>query len=156
MSTAAYSTVIQRTSLLRPILVGGAIAGTLDLTAAFITYGALVPRGIAAGLIGRPAAIRGGAFVWVLGVILHYFIAFSAATVYCLTSRKLEFLREHPLVCGLFYGIAVYLTMKLVVLPLCALHLTGPFQLRDMLQGLIVHMVIIGLPISYSLRKLST
>jgi hypothetical protein len=155
MSTAAYSTAIQRTSLLRPILAGGAIAGTLDLIAAFMTYGPLVPRGIAAGLIGRPAAIHGGAFVWVLGVILHYFIAFSAATVYCLASRRLEFLWDHFVVCGLLYGMAFYLVMTLVVLPLCALHLTGPFQLRDLLQGLAVHMVIIGLPISSSLRKLS-
>jgi hypothetical protein len=155
MSTAAYSTALQRTSLLRPILVGGGIAGTLDLISAFITYGPLVPRGIAAGLIGRPAAIHGGAFVWILGVILHYFIAFSAASVYCLTSRKLEFLWDHFVVCGIFYGIALYLAMKLVVLPLSALHSTGPFQLRDLLQGLIVHMLIIGLPISWSLRKLS-
>ena len=101
-------------------------------------------------------AIHGGAFVWVLGVILHYFIAFSAATVYCLTSRRLKFLWDHFVVCGLLYGMAFYLVMKLIVLPLCALHLTGPFQLRDLLQGLLVHMVIIGLPISSSLRKLST
>ncbi len=157
MSTAAYTTAIQsqRASLLRPILVGGAIAGTLDLIAAFMTYGPLVPRGIAAGLIGRPAAIHGGAYVWVLGVILHYFIAFSAATVYCLASRKLEFLWDHFIVCGLLYGIAFYLVMKLIVLPLCALHLAGPFPLRDLLQGVVVHMLIIGLPISFSLRKLS-
>jgi hypothetical protein len=155
MSTAAYPPAIQSTSLLRPILVGGAIAGTLDLIAAFITYGPLVPRGIAAGLIGRTAAIHGGAVVWVLGVILHYFIAFSAATVYCLTSRKLEFLWDHFIVCGLLYGMAFYLVMKLIVLPLSAIHLAGPYQLRDLLQGLIVHMVIIGLPIAWSLRKLS-
>jgi uncharacterized membrane protein YagU involved in acid resistance len=105
-------------------------------------------------LIGMKA-VHGGAFTWILGVLLHYFIAFSAAAIYCFASRRLEFLKEHFLVCGLFYGIAVFLVMNLIVLPLCAFHLTGPYQLRGLLQGLIVHMFLIGLPISFSLRKLS-
>ena len=66
-----------------------------------------------------------------------------------------EFLKEHFLVCGMFYGIAVFLVMNLIVLPLCAFHYTGPYQLRGLLQGLIVHMLIIGLPIAYCLKKLS-
>jgi hypothetical protein len=145
---------VGRPKLLRPILVGGAIAGTLDIVAAFITFGMNSPKFIAAGLIGRQA-IRGGAPAWILGLLLHFFIAFSAAAIYCLASRKLGFLKEHFLVCGMFYGIAIYLVMNLVVLPLCALHATGPYQLPGLLQGLIVHMFLIGLPISYSLRKLS-
>ena len=154
MTTAAYSMTAGKPSLLRPILVGGAIAGTFDITAAFITFGMNSPKFIAAGLVGRQA-VGWGAPAWILGMILHFFIAFSAATIYCIASRKLEFLKEHFLVCGIFYGIAIYLVMNLVVLPLCALHAAGPYPLRALLQGLIVHMVLIGLPISYTLRKLS-
>ncbi|PWT73145.1 MAG: hypothetical protein C5B46_05845 [Proteobacteria bacterium] len=154
MTTAAFSMTAERPNLLRPILVGGAIAGTFDIVAAFITFGMNSPKAIAGGLLGRQA-FQGGAAVWILGVFLHFFIAFSAATIYCMASRRLEFLKEHFLVCGIFYGIAIYLVMNLVVLPLCALHITGPYQLRALLQGLIVHMFLIGLPISYSLRKLS-
>jgi hypothetical protein len=154
MTVAAFSIPIKKPKLLRSILAGGAIAGTLDLTSAFITFGPNVPHNIAAGLLGREA-IHGGLFTWILGVLLHYFIAFSAATVYCLASRKLEFLRDHWLVCGLFFGIAVFLVMNLIVLPLCAFHYAGPYQLRGLIQGLVVHMLIIGLPISFSLRKLS-
>ena len=40
-------------------LVGGVIAGALDLTSAYISFGANVPRGIAAGLLG-PSAHQGG------------------------------------------------------------------------------------------------
>jgi hypothetical protein len=43
--------------------------------------------------------------------------------------------------------------MSLVVLPLSALHATGPYEYRDLVQGLVIHMVVIGLPISYSVRK---
>ena len=43
--------------------------------------------------------------------------------------------------------------MNLIVLPLSALHSAGPYELRDLLQGLLVHMVVVGLPISYSIRR---
>ena len=131
---------------------GGLIAGTLDLTQAFILFGRRVPLVIAAGLLGRPA-LQGGTATYVLGVLLHFFIAFSAAAVYYAASRSLAFLKEHPLVCGLFYGIAVELVMGYVVLPLSALQDRGPYELHDVLQGLVVHMVVVGLPISFSLRR---
>jgi len=131
---------------------GGLIAGTLDLTQAFILFGRRVPLVIAAGLLGRPA-LQGGTATYVLGVLLHFFIAFSAAAVYYAASRSLAFLKEHPLVCGLFYGIAVELVMGYVVLPLSALQDRGPYELHDVLQGLVVHMVVVGLPISFSVRR---
>ena len=138
----------------RAVLVGGMIAGSLDLIAAFIFYGWGVPRGIASGLLG-PNARQGGMGTWILGVCLHFFIALSAATVYSMTSRKLEFLKEHALVCGLFFGIAVFLVMNLIVVPLSAIHYYGPFSLRGLIQGLLVHMLGIGLPISFSVRQLA-
>ena len=102
-----------------------------------------------------PAAAHGDAGVYALGVALHFFIALSAAAVYYAVSRKLDFLRQHFLVCGLFYGIAVYLVMQLIVLPLSAYHSRGPLQRADMMQGLLVHIVCIGLPIAYSVRRFS-
>ena len=139
------------TSALTAIAVGGAIAGTLDLIQAIIQFGADIPLAIAAGLLGR-GAFEGGAGTYALGVLLHFFIALSAAAIYYAASRRLDFLVEHPLVCGLFFGIAVELVMNLVVLPLSALQSRGPFELRDLIQGLVVHMVVIGLPISFSVR----
>jgi hypothetical protein len=149
-STETTSTAT-RTKILIPILVGGGIAGTFDLISAFITFGWAVPRAVAGGLLG-PQAIQGGAGIWVLGVLLHYSIAFGAAAIYCLSSWNLDFLREHFVVCGLFYGLAVHLVMNLVVLPLSAYHSMGPYQYAQLMQGLLVHMVLIGLPIATSLR----
>jgi hypothetical protein len=134
------------------IFVGGLIAGSLDLASAFLVFGAGVPRAIAGGLLGR-SAFQGGPGVYALGVLLQFFIAICAAAVYYAASRKLVFLREHALLCGLFYGIAVFLVMNLVVLPLSALHARGPYKLAGLIQGLLVHMVLIGLPISFSVRK---
>jgi uncharacterized membrane protein YagU involved in acid resistance len=132
--------------------MGGLIAGALDLTQACILFGANIPLAIAAGLLG-PRAFHGGTATYVLGVVLHFFIAFSAAAIYYAASRRLRFLTEHALVCGLFFGAAVELVMRLIVLPLSALHARGPYEYRDLVQGLLVHMVVVGLPISFSVRR---
>ena len=137
------------------IAVGGLVAGALDLAQACLLFGWKTPLAIAGGLLGR-AAFQGGVGTYVLGVFLHFFIAFSAAAVYYAASRRLGFLKEHPLVCGLFYGAAVEEVMNLIVLPLSALHARGPYQLHDLILGLLVHMVVIGLPISFSVRRFAT
>src|SRR5467141_4095409 len=105
-----------------------------------------------AALPGRQA-FQGGVGTYVLGITLHFFIACSAAAVYYAASRKLRFMTEHPLVCGLFFGAAVEEVMNLVVLPLSALHARGPYKLHDLILGLLVHMVVVGLPISFSVRR---
>jgi hypothetical protein len=147
--------VVQRQNALLAIVVGGLIAGALDATSAFITYGWGMPRGIASGLLGA-RAFQGGIATWILGLLLHFFITLCAAAVYWLASRKLEFLRNHFFVCGVFYGIAVFLVMNLVVLPLSAIpHPIGPFTLTGLYKGLLAHMFLVGLPISMSLRYLT-
>jgi len=143
----------QRSPLL-PIVTGGLIAGTLDLLQAAILFGWGVPRVIAAGLLGREA-LHGEVGILVLGLLLHYFIAITVTAIYYFASRRLVFLIEHPLVCGLFYGIAVELVMSLIVLPLSALHASGPYTLHDLIQGLVAHMLMIGLPVAFSIRRFS-
>lgn len=146
------SSIVGKRSAALAIAVGGLSAGTLDLLQATILFGWGVPRVIAAGLLGRQA-IHGGAGMYVLGLLLHYFIASSAAAIYYGASRKLLFLKDHPLVCGLFFGMAVENVMNLIVLPLSALHSRGPYELKDLILGFIVHMIVVGLPISYSVRR---
>src|ERR1700730_7183408 len=143
---------LRKRSALLAMAVGGLLAGTLDLTQACILFGWHIPLAIAAGLLGRQA-FHGGAGTYVLGVVLHFFIAFSAAAIYYAASRRLDFLTEYPLVCGLFFGAAVEEVMTLIVLPLSALHAKGPYQLHDLIQGLLVHMVVVGLPIFFSVWR---
>jgi hypothetical protein len=141
-----------RKSALLAIAVGGGIAGTVDLLQACILFGWDIPLAIAGGLLGR-GAFNGGAGTYILGIALHFFIACSAAAVYYGASLKLGFLKEYPLVCGLFFGAAVEDFMRFVVLPLSALHSRGPYKLNDLVLGLVVHMVVVGLPISYGVRR---
>lgn len=150
-TNAATSPVANKHAVLA-ISMGGLIAGSLDLLQACILFGWRIPLSIAAGLLGR-SAFRGGIGTYTLGVFLHFFIAFSFASTYYAASRRLRFMTENPIVCGLLYGAAVELVMSLVVLPLSALHARGPYQLRDLILGLLVHMVVVGLPIAFSVRR---
>ena len=125
-------------------------SGTFDLLQACIFFG--IPLAIAGGLLG-PKADHGGPAIYALGVLLHFFIALSFVAFYYAASRRLTFMTEYPVVCGLFYGAAVEEFMSLVVLPLSALHARGPYELHDIIQGLLMHMVVIGLPIAYSVRR---
>jgi hypothetical protein len=141
-----------KANALLAIGVGGGIAGTIDLLQACILFGWDIPLAIAGGLLGQ-RAFTGGVAIYVLGVCLHFFIALSAASIYYAASRKLTFLVQYPLICGLFFGGAVQEVMNLVVLPLSALHARGPYTLHDLLLGLGVHMVVVGLPIAFSMNR---
>jgi hypothetical protein len=154
MNAGSAPSLLKKRNPLLPIAVGGLVAGTLDLIQASIFFGLKVPLVIAGGLLGR-AAFHGGAGTYILGVLLHFFIAFSVTAIYYAASRRLTFLTEYWLVCGLFYGMAVELVMNLVVLPLSALHARGPYQLYDLILGLVVHMIVIGLPVAFIVRRFS-
>ena len=80
-------------------------------------------------------------------------IATSVAAIYYAASRKLTFLLEYPIVCGLLYGMVVESVMNLIVLPLSALHARGPYELHDLLLGYGMHMLVIGLPIAFIVRR---
>ena len=141
-----------RRSALLAISVGGLTAGALDFLQATTLFGFQVWRVVAAALLGRQV-LHGAAPIYALGIFLHFFIAFSVTAIYYAASRRLRFLTEHPLICGLVYGAIVENVMNLIVLPLSALHARGPYSLRDLLLGLGVHMLVIGLPVSFSVRR---
>jgi hypothetical protein len=149
----AWEKPFDKRSGLLAIAVGGLTAGTLDLLQACILFGWDIPLAIAGGLLG-PQAVHGGAGTYILGVVLHFFIASSFTAIYYVASRRFGFMTDHPLVCGLLYGAIVETVMNLVVLPLSALHARGPYELHDLRQGLLVHMIVVGLPIAYIVRRL--
>src|SRR5579864_4089933 len=95
MSGASSLPPSRKKSAVLAIAVGGLAAGTLDLTQACILFGRKVPLFIAAGLLGRQA-LKGGIGTYLLGVLLHFCIALSAASIYYAVSRRLVFLREYP------------------------------------------------------------
>lgn len=136
---------------------GGLIAGILDITTAFIRWRPPVRllQGIASGLLGS-RSFEGGWGTAALGLAVHFFIAFSAAAVYYAASRKLAFLRQRAMVWGLVYGIAVYMFMTWVVVPLSAVRRSqAPFSATGLALSLLTHMFCVGLPIALAVRRYS-
>lgn len=143
------------------ILCGGLIAGTLDLTAACVVSWlragvspVRVMQSITSGLLGAES-FTGGAKTAVLGVALHFLIATTATAVFYFASRKLTFLVERPIIAGLLYGVAVYLFMNFVVLPLSAVPQRAAPPLSGRIIGLLVIMFCVGLPIAVIVRWFS-
>jgi hypothetical protein len=139
------------------VVVGGLIVGVLDLSYAIVVYSPgkpiLIPQTIASGLLGMKS-FSGGSVTATLGVMLHFLIAFGAATAYCLASRKLNFLLSNAVVCGLAYGAFVYVFMHAIVLPLSAApHRDIPFLYKAC--EFVWHWFGVGLPIALSARHYS-
>jgi uncharacterized membrane protein YagU involved in acid resistance len=151
----------------KAIFWGGFWCGVLDFLSAAVSWGIAfhttpirIGQSIAAGLLGREAAVAGAWKTALLGVVLHFFIAFSAATVYWLASRKLRLLTEKPILSGLIYGELVFLFMNMVVLPLSAIH-ADPLRWTSfspwptLVTGPIGHPFLVGLPIALAISKWS-
>lgn len=141
----------------RAIGWAGLLAGSLDITAAFVEAGLegrspfSLLQGIAGGLLGM-SSFRGGLVTAALGAFFHYLIATTASAVFYLASRKLKFLVQHAIASGLLYGVAVYTFMNYIVLPMSAYHVKIELP-RIMDVGIL--MLLVGLPISLVVRKYS-
>jgi len=143
------------------ILPGGIVVGILDLVFAFTFYGLILGapplrifQSVAAGVLGRAAAIEGGVRTFLLGILLHFIVATCIATVYYLATLILPVLIRHPVVSGLIYGMIAYLGMHYVVVPLSAIRRSpGPLQLPIFLTEIIGHALLVGLPIALLARR---
>jgi hypothetical protein len=149
------------TNAYKIIFLGGLIAGTLDITAACVVAwlrAGVIPirvlQSVASGLLGA-ASSAGGAKTAVLGLALHFLIATVATAVFYFASRKLRFMVVRPVAVGLLYGVAVYLFMNFIVLPLSAVPRRGPPPLSGRIIGLLVIMFCVGLPISLIVSRFS-
>ena len=144
----------------KAILVGGLIAGALDITYAFILWwlrAQVTPmqilQSVAAGLLGK-ASYDGGAGTAILGAFLHFFNALVIAAIFVGASRIWPVLARRAALFGPLYGIGVYLVMNHVVLPLSAFPpRTKPPAPVVWITGVLAHMFLIGLPIALAAKR---
>lgn len=130
-------------------LIGGGVGGLLDAIYATVLWGFVIghnPAGVwqsvAAGLLGK-ASFEGGNATALLGLALHFFIAFVMALVYARAAHRLPVLTERPVLMGALYGVVLYLVMNFVVVPLSAIGFHAP-NLAGAIRALIPHVVFVG------------
>src|SRR5207237_9674200 len=90
------------------IFWGGLLAGVLDLTQAFIGFSLMgstpfrILQRIAAGIFGTHSRHMGSVSA-AIGLTCHFTVAFGAATVYCLATRKLRLFVDLRVLSGICY-----------------------------------------------------
>ena len=139
----------------RWIALGGLAAGAIDIAYAagfwYLRSGVRPSRifqSVAAGLLGRDAAVAGGASTAALGLGLHFFIAMVVSLVYFAAARRAAALRQRPWLFGALYGVGVYGVMHYVVVPLSRAGGGGRPDLLWDLLSILVHAVGIGVPVA--------
>src|SRR5262245_28066002 len=133
--------------IIQGILLTGLGAGTMDITAACV-QGAIrsgrtpfwVFQSVAGGWFGTKT-FEGGYKTAAIGLLTHFFIATTWAAVYYLASLKFPLLTRHAVLCGILYGILVYVVMYMVVLPLSAYNFKFFNQSASLLlSNILIHM----------------
>ncbi|GGH09671.1 DUF1440 domain-containing protein [Pedobacter zeae] len=136
---------------LRKVLLITLIAGTLDGLAAVIFLAKMNFSGvfqyIASAILGS-TAFTGGIKMVLIGLALHYFIAFSFTLFYTFAATKIALLKQHFILSGILYGLLVWTVMNLIIVPLTKIPAV-PFHYEKAILNAIILVFCIGLPISY-------
>lgn len=141
------------------VLPSGLLAGAFDLSFAFLFYGyrgaapPLILRSIASGVLG-PQAFSAGSWVLPLGAALHFFIALCAAFAYYLVSRPFPVLVRRPVWCGAVFGVAMYVFMHQLVLPLSRVH-HRVMPTSEVIGELFSHIFLFGIVIALGVARSS-
>ena len=142
-----------RHGLIRAVVKGGLVAGTLDIGAASLINGAspiVILRAVAGGLLG-PATFGMGASSAALGLLLQWLMSWLIAAIYALACRRIPSLARHWVRGGLAYGVAIYGVMNFVVFPLSAYrHLPRVDPLH--VAGDLLAMFVFGVIVAYFVR----
>jgi uncharacterized membrane protein YagU involved in acid resistance len=135
------------------ILLGGLVAGTIDIGAAALIYmrsPVVILHNIAAGALGK-ASFAGGMSTAMLGLVLQWAMSILIAAIFVFGTRFVPALSRAWLASGLVYGVIVFLVMNYVVVPLSAIHRVPHFTPLLFIENMAA-MLLFGLIIAYCAR----
>ena len=145
--------------LVRAGLLTGISDGLFSTVLVTFFYGSTATRlwqGVASTLLGR-AAFDGGTPVALLGLLMHFGVAFGWSAVFLFGVMRVGWVRAllaspYGIVkVAALYGPSVWLAMSLVVIPLLVHH-APTFNIRWWIQ-LVGHFPFVGLPIVMSIAS---
>jgi uncharacterized membrane protein YagU involved in acid resistance len=136
-----------------PILLGGLIAGTLDIGAACLinsTRPTRVLQAIASGLLGKSAFARDSTCE--LGLVLQWTMSIIIASIFVVAVQWKPLLQRHWVKAGLAYGVVVFFVMNYVVLPLSAIGHAPRLRIVHFMED-ISAMLLFGVIIAFFARE---
>jgi hypothetical protein len=137
--------------MLRPIALGTAVSGSLDILFAMILtvlFGRQIPnmlRYVGSGPF--PDATNMGTAGAVLGLVTHFALMTIMAAAFVFAARQIPALVQRPIQWGILYGLATYVVMNLLVVPLRFGTPLPPKPIAIATQ-LFAHVVLVGIPIA--------
>lgn len=140
------------------LLVGGTIGGALDILFAisWAGYNGMTPahllQVVASGALGNDA-FTGGASTATLGLAFHFALSYLWAAVFLVSAWRVPALLNRPVASGIVFGVVVFFTMRLVVLPLSAFPFPVTFKPLGASLDLLSHMFLFGVPIAVSASR---
>ncbi|HET9819481.1 MAG TPA: hypothetical protein VFP92_09985 [Rhodanobacteraceae bacterium] len=139
------------------IVVGGLLAGTIDIGAAALINmldPRVILRFIAGGVQGKVALQGGAASAW-LGLLLQWGMSLLIAAIFVVAALRLRWLTTRPILAGLAYGVVVFFVMNYVVMFFSAWHRINHFTLATFVENLAA-MLLFGLIVAFSARRFLT
>jgi len=146
---------------LKPILLTGLLAGTLDLSGACIGYmldhqgkfPSKILEYIASGVFGKEA-FTDGVSMKIYGLLFHFLIAMSFTFFYFFIYPKIKLLHKNIFLSAFIYGLFVWTVMNLIVVPNSAIHKSIiPFDFVASAKAAFILMICIALPNAYFAKK---
>ncbi|UGQ45518.1 hypothetical protein [Massilia endophytica] len=144
--------------MLRFALRAGIVIGILDILSAMVFWYALrgmpperILQSVAAGLLG-PSAFSWGQPAALLGGVLHLLMAVVIAAIFGRWAARSPYFELYPYRMGALFGLAVYIVMNMVVVPLSnAVH--PKFNLWWVSYNVVFsHMICVGLCLAWMAR----
>lgn len=146
---------MQNWSTAKRIAAATLVAGTLDILAAIgmtLAYGRPVDamlRYVASGPF--PDAKQWGGAGAALGLGVHFALMAIMAAVFVLAADRMPRLKAQPIYWGVVYGLATYVAMNLLVVPLR--FGTFPVSAVGIPSQLLFHILLVGVPIALIARR---
>ena len=160
MSTIAVPSSTTNNSLLRLTLIGGLISSFLHLVIQQgIVFGLILKTPIisqlqfvASGAMGD-AAFTGGLATALLGLVLDFIMITVMAGVFIFSVDRIPLLRRNVILGSILYGFGVFIVMNLIVLPLSAAPALPAPPLWLLIELILQHILLIGLPLGILVRR---
>ena len=145
----------------KQIFKAAAIAGSLDISAASIqayVTNKVTPdtllRYIASGLFGKEAFSGGIAYV-LIGLAVHFLIAFSCTVTYFFAYPKIKLLRISVLLSSFFVALVAWIITTRLIIPLSKIQ-QPPFNLVKAIIAISILYFCVGLPIAFITKSYYT
>lgn len=134
-------------------LLSSLLVGTLDILAAFLHYyvstgknPSIILPYIASGVFGKDA-FNDSNTMFILGLMLHFFIAICFTFFFFLVYSFLRRILKSNIIIAIIYAVFIWLVMQIIVIPLSRIS-QPQITFIGALQAIGILALCIGLPLS--------